>query len=166
LVLQIACLLQTDAAAPQAPARWVFSPGVERYGYPEARERLSAAAKPLLVGVLAGMPGWLCAWEATTLPEAERRRCERELANQRAFVESKLDAFGVPEDGAVRFEGWGTVTDLTVAELRRWAQEYLVMCPWTMGRATDDTHRARFLVRLADHSTSPGGVCHPGPPAA
>jgi hypothetical protein len=166
LTLQIARFLQTRAEAPRAPLEWGFVPGPERYSYGQAREALTNAEKPIVLGVL-HHPGYLARWRAQTLDVGERRKVAHALANQQAYLEEKLTGRGLTDESVITFEAWGDRLDLPLSELRRWMREYLVICGWTIGESSDATHAVRLLVLHGTGGWSPGagaGCRLPRPP--
>ena len=91
----------------------------------------------------------------------ERERCDHEWRNQQWSLDSMLDTLRIPDDAIVRFESWSDTLDVPLPELRRWIRDYMVMCGWTLGEPTDDSHQARLFIRHADNTWSPGSVWNP-----
>lgn len=141
-----------EALAPRSSAvDWLLLPEHRRATWPETRELLAAAPKPLIVAPLVE-PGWLAFWSAAVLAPADRELLNREFANQREYFAEKLGAIRLNEDGCV--ETPDGEFDVPVAAFRRWTDEYTVAAGIGMSRSSKP-NRARVLIRL------PGGG---GPP--
>jgi hypothetical protein len=146
LILQIVRRAQSCARpdVPQAPDMWLLWPGGERLDWGQARARLGALGKPLLVSPLLE-PGMLGVWPIDTLDEKAKGAVRRGVANQVQYYEEKLVALGVG-NGPIRFASCSSPYEMSRDEFLHWATEYAINVGITLEAAADGAGaRVRIL---------------------
>ena len=164
LTLQVVSFLQSEQEVPRSPIGWTFVPtrvpwpGGSGYSSSEAAKYLEALPKPVLVGAL-NHPGLLAVWTAAALDPTEREYVSRLVANQVTGFSEILSQLDPLTPDIVLFEGWGTLTRVSVATCRQWLADYGLTWGWRLGAPTDGTHRARLFVLKGSANWSPGDSC-------
>lgn len=122
---------------------WIFFPNHQHATWPQAREILTGAEKPLIVAPVLES-GSVAIWSVSALQPQHRTVLEREFANQCGYFDEKLAALALDDADQIETPD-GTFT-LTVAEFRQWATQYTVFVGIGMTE-TPVAGRGRILIR-------------------
>jgi hypothetical protein len=122
---------------------WVFFPEHEHTSWSEARERLSALPKPIIVAPLLE-PGSVSVWSFADIEQEAHARLRYEFANQQQYFNEKLASLDLTDADSI--ETPDAEFTLTVADFRRWATEYSVAVGIGMSRSPTP-RTARLLIR-------------------
>lgn len=133
-----------EALNPQSsPVAWRFFPERPDVTWSDARNRLAATEKPVIIAPLLES-GSVAIWSINGFTPEHRAIAEREFANQCQYFTEKLSALGFGDadhvetpDGDFR---------VTVPEFKRWATEYAVNVGIGMTKSPD-ARAARILIR-------------------
>ena len=123
LTLRLVRLAQEHNNPRSVLAQWFFFPEYRAIWWDEARDTLTAAAKPLLVAPLLE-PGALALWSVADMAPGARQKVERAFANQAEFYDEKMRVLGLTDDASISLNTPAGEFALTVAEFRRWHEEY------------------------------------------
>ena len=130
---------------------WHFFPEGRKVTWPEAREILAAAPKPLLVAPLVE-PGTIAFWSIAALPSRGLGVSDSHFANGRQFFGERLEWMKLTDADFV--EAPDGEFRVSVADFKQWLADYTVPIGIGMNKSPRP-HTARITVRL------PGGG---GPP--
>lgn len=124
---------------------WFFVPEWRHASWPEARELLAVAPKPLIVAALTE-PGYIATWSLDDVPSADRDGAARHITNSIEYYAEKLEICGLREADTLVLDMPGEQFHLAVSEFEQWYREYAVSLGVTV-QTTPTPHLGRVLVR-------------------
>lgn len=158
LTLHVLRFVQQPLDPPCSPREWLIVPEGRRLGWIATREHLAGLPKPLMVAALAE-PGMIGTWNVATLPDQSAASARQSFASQQQWLEGAVAQYGWSAGDRVLFETAGDSLEMSLADLRRWLQEYAFFAGWTVSEGPDQDRPARLLIRRPDGAWSPGMAC-------
>lgn len=133
--LRVARLTQEHIAPRKSPPGWFIVPDFHMVPWDDARDRLEAAHKPLMVVPLTE-PGYLGIWSVPDLEPTRRIGAEHHMATRQGYFIAKLQDCGLTDRDAVRLTTRDGQLTLLVPEFLRWVSEYAVSTGVSLERST------------------------------
>ncbi len=160
LTLQSARLVQERANPPRSAARWMLMPAGVTLSWSQARDALAALPKPVFVAPM-NEPGWLGIWDPRTFDGSARARFDAQIANQVGYYQDKLNAFGLVDTDAVRFEPATPALTPCGGDILQWARDYAIGTGVSLAPVPDES-ACRVIVMPPGGGAPPLGT-HPDP---
>ncbi len=137
---------------------WYFFPALAKASWDEAREILTAAAKPLVVAPLPE-PHHIAIWGPDAAPKVTWH-----INNQLEFTKDKLQRLGLTDTDAIVLGTERGDFTISVPDYMRWLSEYTILARIVLTRTMDPRVGQFLILSPADDPRRPLNPHRPEPP--